>query len=153
MCHGTLLLLLLLLLSPAAKSVRCPTPRPLTDRDRPLALHLAVGPDPATGALALTASSGVRFENRTGHALELGADSAAWPGATVAFARLEPGAAAYLPLFLSDAMHVAVRAAAASTADKLGGGGGGGAAAAAWPRIKVRAPGRKTRGASLLVVP
>jgi hypothetical protein len=91
--------------------VRAPTPQPLDDLDRPLGLFLEVARG-LGGATEVRASSGVRVENHSGQALELGCASAAWPGAIVlAGPAVQPGQTVYLPLHLADTMHLALRAA------------------------------------------
>lgn len=91
--------------------VRAPTPPPLDDANRALGLFLEVARG-AGGATEVRASGGVRIENHTGHALELGCESAAWAGAVVlAGPAVQPGQTVYLPLHLADTMHLALRAA------------------------------------------
>jgi len=89
--------------------VRAPIPPPLDDPSRPLSLFLEVARG-SGGATEVRASSGIRVENHTGAALEIGCESAAWLGAIIAAGPpVKPNQTGYLPLHLIDTMRLALR--------------------------------------------
>ena len=106
--------------------VRAPRPEPLSSVQRPLAVFLQV--DRSGPSMVLRASSGVRFFNATPMRLELGAESAAWPGRTIPCGVVEPFEDLYLPLCLASAGGVKLRECVTmngqSAMHLLGGGSG-----------------------------
>ena len=98
--------------------VRAPIPPPLDDPNRPLSLFLEVARG-SGGATEVRASSGIRVENHTGAALEIGCESAAWLGAIIAAGPpVKPSQTCYLPLHLIDTMRLALREVSPQSVEK-----------------------------------